>query len=285
MKSQFKNYLARRKVDAHKGDFGHVLVLAGSPGFTGAAYLCSQAAILSGAGLVTLGIPRSLNPIMAVKLTEVMTRPLAETERATLSPQAETEILSFLSLADVLALGPGISQNPQTRILVHNLIAKVNQPIVLDADGINAFKGCVNLLKKNKGQIIITPHPGEMARLMGLEVSEIQKKRKEIAKSFAKDYNMVCVLKGHHTVVASAKGEIYINNTGNPGMASGGCGDILTGMIAAFLGQRVEAFKAAKLAVYLHGLAGDLAAKEKGEVSLIASDVLEKLPEAIKKTV
>ena len=279
---QIKGLLSRRKPDTHKGDYGHVFVIAGSIGLTGAAALCSQAAILSGSGLVTLGIPKSLNPIMARKLTEVMTKPLPQTREQSLSYSALKEILRFAGKINCVAIGPGLSRNKSTQRLVRKLLTSLKKSIVLDADGINALEGKVNLLKSAKAPIVITPHPGEMSRLVSLSKNEIARNKQRIAKKFSNKYNVVCVLKGHRSVVAGPKGRAYINTTGNPGMASGGVGDILTGMIASFIGQGLSPFNAAKLGVYLHGLAGDLAAKKKGEVSLIASDLLQVLPKSIR---
>ncbi len=282
-KIKFKGIIPLRKPNSHKGDFGHVFILAGSCGLTGAAYLASEAALLAGSGLVTLGIPKSLNPIMEVKLTEVMTKPLAETEEFSLSLKALGQINKVLPGIDALAIGPGLSRNYQTQELVHKLLLSVSKPLVLDADGINALIGKLRILSNLKGELVITPHPGEMSRLLNLNIAEIQKDRSKIAGDFAKKHKVVVVLKGHRTVVADASGRTYVNETGNPGMATGGCGDILTGIIASFLGQRMSAFEAAKLGVYIHGLAGDIAAKEKGQVSLIATDILDKLPQALKK--
>ena len=277
--------MSNRRLNSHKGDYGHVFILAGSAGLTGAAYLTSQASLLSGSGLVTLGIPKSLNSIMEVKLTEVMTKPLAETKDLTLSLRAFWQIRSTLAQFDALAIGPGLSEHPETKKLVHKLLSSLSKPLVLDADGINALVGNLKVLNKVKVELIITPHPGEMARLLNLKVAQIQKNRSKIAKDFAKKYKLVVVLKGHRSVVANRAGEIYINKTGNPGMASGGCGDVLTGIITSFLGQGISPFLAAKLAVYVHGLAADIAVKENGEISLIATDILDKLPQALKKAI
>ena len=275
--------IPKRRADSNKGDYGHVFVLAGSAGLTGAAVLCSQAALLSGSGLVTLGIVKSLNPAMARKLTEVMTKPLAETKGRALNEKAFPEIMKFSEKADCIAIGPGLSQDPSTQRLVRRLIIALRKPIVLDADGINSLEKNTELLKRAKVPIVITPHPGEMSRLIALPRKGISEAKEKVAKDFANKYNVVCVLKGHRTVVARPGGKVYVNTTGNPGMAKGGTGDVLTGMIAAFIGQGIKPFDAAKLGVYLHGLAGDLAAKEKGEVSMLASDLLNKIPEAIKK--
>ncbi len=279
---EIKKTFPKRKADSHKGDFGHVLVVAGSAGYTGAAYLTSQAAIRSGSGLVTLAISESLHGILATKLTEAMVRPFPETKERSLSLKAREGLLEFAQKCDSFAIGPGLSQNRETGQLIRKLVAKINGPIVLDADGINAFCSHASELKKAGGALVLTPHPGELAKLTGKSVDEIRKNRKDIALGVAREYNIVLVLKGHQTVVAGPNGSLYINNTGNPGMASGGMGDILTGIIAAFLAQGVESFNAAVLGVYFHGLAGDLALKDKGLLGLIATDILDKLPEVLK---
>jgi len=258
-----------------------VFVLAGSLGLTGAAYLTSQAALLSGSGLVTLGIPKSLNVIVAKKLIEVMTRPLPETKAKSLSKKSYVEINKFCQKIDVLALGPGLSQNKETQQLIRKVIASIDLPMVIDADGINALVGHLNMLGSQ--ELILTPHPGEMARLIGKTVSFVRKNRKTLAKSFAKKYNVTLILKGHHTIVASPQGKTYLNRTGNAGMASGGVGDVLTGIVASFIGQGLTMFDSAKLGVHIHGLAGDIAARKKGKISLIASDLLHELPDILRK--
>lgn len=281
-KEDFKNIIPKRRADSHKGDYGHLLVLAGSVGLTGAAALCSEAALVSGSGLVTLGIPKSLNQIMETKLTEVMTKPLPETRVLSLALKAGPEIIELAEMVDAVAIGPGLSRYSQTQTLVKKLILTIKKPLVLDADGINALQDDIGLLKRSNAPSVLTPHPGEMARLLGLTIEEVQNNREHISRKFATEHNVVLVLKGFRTIVADSRGGVFINETGNPGMATAGSGDILTGMIGSFLGQNITLFEAAKLAVYLHGLAGDLAAKEKGEISLIASDILDKLPEAFK---
>jgi len=262
--------------------------LAGSPRFSGASVLASSACMRTGAGLVTIGVPKSLNPyIIKIKPLEVMTLPLAETKELTLSSKADKRIEKFLKNVDILVIGPGLSQNRSTQRLIRNLILKVDKPMIIDADGINALAGHLDKIKNQKSKIknmILTPHPGEMARLLNKTKEQIQKKRKTIAMNFAKEYNTILVLKGYRTIVCSPEGKIYINKTGNPGMATAGSGDVLTGMIAALLGQGLSPFDSAKYAVYLHGLAGDLAAKEKTQMGMIASDIIEKIPEAIKKS-
>jgi len=269
--------------NAHKGDYGRILILAGSRGMTGAAFLSSHGALLTGSGLVTNGIPESLNCVMEVKLTEVMTLPLPETKDATLSLKAKSQILSFSEKCDAVAIGPGLGQNEETKKLVKELIEEIEKPIVLDADGINALDGKVEIIKNREVATVITPHPGEMARLIGKSVSEIQSKRKDIAKSTAQLTGAVICLKGHGTVVADPSGYVYVNETGNSGMATGGTGDILTGMITSFIGQKISASSAAIISVYLHGLAGDIAAEKKGQFSTRAMDVLNSIPEAFDK--
>jgi NAD(P)H-hydrate epimerase len=279
--------LLYRNKNAHKGSFGHILLLAGSARFSGAAVLCAKAAMRAGAGLVTIGIPKSLNTaIIKVKPAEVMTLPLRETKELTLSLKAFKKISDFAKKADVLVIGPGLSQNKSTQRLIRKVIMAVDKPMVIDADGLNALIGNLNILRGTRYTVrgtILTPHPGEMARLLGVNVANIQNKRKEITQKFARDYGLTLVLKGNHTIVADCKKHLFKNTTGNPGMASAGSGDVLSGIIAAFLGQGLAPFAAAKYGVFLHGLAGDLAAKEKTQISLIASDIIEKIPEAIKK--
>lgn len=280
--------MLHRNPKAHKGDFGHILILAGSARFSGAAALCSMAAMRSGAGLVTLGIPKSINPSMIrIKPREVMTLPLPETKEATLSLSAYGKIKEFVKGVDVLALGPGLTQNKSTQALARKTISKIIRPMVIDADGLNALVGHLKILPTTHNPqhtLVLTPHPGEIARLSGLSVKEVQADRKKTAQRFARDYKVTLVLKGRDTVVADYKGDLYINKTGNPGMASAGSGDVLTGMIAAFMAHGLSAFEAAKYAVYLHGLAGDIAAKRKTQISLIASDIIDSIPEAIKKS-
>jgi len=275
--------LPPRPPDTHKGDAGHVFLLAGSVGLSGAAALCAMGALRAGAGLVTLGIPKSLHGPMVEKLTEAMLKPLPDTKEGSLSLQGLPDIVSAIERRDAVAIGPGLSQHQQTKELVRQLLPKIRKPLVLDADGLNALAEEVHLLKKLALPIILTPHPGEMARLIKLSSQDVQQDRERIAREFAKQYRVIVVLKGHETVVASFDGTVYVNETGNPGMASGGCGDVLTGMIVGLLGQRLALFDAARLGVYLHGLAGDLAAKDRGEIGLIASDLADRIPLAIRQ--
>jgi hydroxyethylthiazole kinase-like uncharacterized protein yjeF len=279
--ADFSPYLPPRKPDAHKGQFGHLFALAGSPGKTGAAALVSQAALRVGTGLVTLGVPESLNSILEEKVTEVMTEPLPETRERTLSLSAQQRIFELCSRKTALAVGPGLSLNSETIRLVQQLIRKSPLPMVIDADGLSALAGKLEILRKTQKELILTPHPGEMARLARKSTEEIQRDRLEVARGFAKEYGVILVLKGSRTLVASPGGEVFINPTGNPGMASGGMGDVLTGMIGGFLAQGLPALEAAKLGVYLHGLAGDYAAFLKGERGIAATDLAELAPRAL----
>ena len=283
VKGTFKSILPLRELDSHKGDYGHLLVLAGSIGMTGAAYLCARAGVLTGSGLVTLAIPKSLNSIMEVKLTEVMTLPCPETRKQTFSLKALKNIRDLIPRVSGLAIGPGISRNSETGSLIKKLIKHIDKPFVLDADAINILAGQKDILKKVKAECVLTPHPGEMAGLTGRSTDYIQKNRKKTAVALAKKYNLTVVLKGYQTLVADSAGRVFVNKTGNPGMATGGTGDILTGIIGSLLSQGVPVWDSCCLGVYWHGLAGDLAAKDKGQVSLCATDLLNKLPEAFKK--
>ncbi|MFH1092532.1 MAG: NAD(P)H-hydrate dehydratase [Candidatus Omnitrophota bacterium] len=280
----FETKFLKRKYDAHKGDFGHVFVLAGSRGLTGAAVLCAKGALLSGAGLVTLGIPESQYAIVCRKLTEAMTLPLPETRQGSLSLKAFSLIKKFSKDKDVIAIGPGLSRDKSTQELVRKVISSIDIPMVIDADALNALVGHLDILKKRKALTVVTPHPGEMGRILGRKTSYIQKNRRILAKELSDMYNIVTVLKGHRTLVAAEpRGKIFENWTGNSGMAKGGSGDVLTGITAAFLGQSGNAYEAAKLAVYVHGLAADLAVKYTGQLSLLATDILNKLPVVLKK--
>ena len=277
--------LLQRKAKTHKGDYGHILILAGSRRFSGAALLCASAAMRSGAGLVTLGIPKSINlALIKAKPPEIMTLGLPETKEGTLSLSALAKISVILQQTDVLIIGPGLGRNSSTYSLIRKIIAQCTHPMVIDADALNALGKNLSLLKNHGGAIVLTPHHKEMGRLFGQSVSEILKRRKLIAQKYAKYYNTTIVLKGHHSLVASGKGDLYINKTGNPGMATAGSGDVLSGIIGAFLAQGLQAFSAAKYATYIHGLAGDIAAKEKTQIGLIASDIINRIPDALKKS-
>lgn len=245
--------------------------------------MCAQAALRTGCGLVTVGAPKSVVPIIAVQAPELMTLPLVETAAQTLSMAARARIAAFVrERATVAAVGPGLSRHPQTELLARHLIERLPCPLVVDADALNALAQDTAVVRRAAGPRILTPHPGEMSRLTGLSVAAIQRARRRIARRYAKLWKAVVVLKGHCTVIAAPDGQASVNTTGNPGMATGGTGDVLTGMIAGLLAQGLKPFEAARLGVYLHGLAGDLAAKQFGQASLIASDLLDTIPTAIR---
>jgi NAD(P)H-hydrate epimerase len=263
-----------RAPDTHKGDYGRILIVAGSLGKTGAAHLAAMGALKSGAGLVTVAVPRGILPIVATLAPEYTTEPLDETadgvERVLALP------------ADIIAVGPGLGQGEAVRAFMAALVERSGVPLVIDADGLNAFAGQAERLRGRDGlDVIITPHPGEMARLVGIPVADVQAHRLEVARGFATTHRVHVVLKGHRTLVATPDGQVFINPTGNPGMATGGSGDVLTGMIAAWFGQLLDADAAARLAVYLHGLAGDLAEADEGEHALTATDILGHLGDAV----
>jgi NAD(P)H-hydrate epimerase len=242
----------------------------------------------SGAGLVTLGVPQSLNnAIIKIKPKEVMTLPLAQTKDGVLGLLSYREIKDFARNIDILVIGPGLGKNEATQTLIRKVIANIEKPVVIDADGLNALAGHLDILRKPRTENrepILTPHPKEMSRLLGISVDKVQANRESIAFDFAEKHKVTVVLKGHNTVVSDCKNNLYINKTGNPGMSTAGSGDVLTGMIAALLGQGLTAFESAKYGVYLHGLAGDLAAKEKTQICLIASDIIGKIPNAVKRS-
>jgi hydroxyethylthiazole kinase-like uncharacterized protein yjeF len=279
--------LLHRRINSNKSDFGHVFILAGSLKYSGAALLCAEAAMRAGCGLVTLGVCQSIaHAFIKIKAKEVMLLPLPGTKQGNLSSIGFKKIKDFAKNCEVFVIGPGIGTQETTQVLARRLIAAIDKPMVIDADGLNALVGNLDILRKPRNENrepVLTPHPGEMAKLLGISVDRVQSKRKEIAKKFARDFKVTLVLKGYQTIVADQKGNLYINRTGNPGMATAGTGDVLAGIIGAFLGQGLNAFQAAKYAVYLHGLAADLAEKEKTQISLIASDMIAKIPDAIKK--
>ncbi|GAB4264276.1 NAD(P)H-hydrate dehydratase [Thermincola ferriacetica] len=275
--------LPKRHSQGHKGDYGRVLVVAGSEGLTGAAVLTSTAVLKSGAGLATLAVPRSLHDLMEIKLTEVMTKPLPETEKKTISRDALDEVIALTESADVVALGPGISTEPATAGFVRDLLPELNKPVVIDADGLNALAGNLEVLKKIEAPVVITPHPGEMARLAGIKTEEVQNNRIEVAREFAANWRVNVVLKGTETVIAGVDGSLFVNSTGNPGMATGGSGDVLTGVIAGLIGQGLAPVRAAAAGVFIHGYAGDLGALEKGQAGLLAGDILNLLPKVFRE--
>ena len=278
--------LLPRKKKTSKHDYGHVLVLAGSKGLTGAAILTSRAAFVSGSGLVTLGAPRGLENFFARSLVEIMQLGLPETKEGALGRAAYSKIRAFIKQRKInsSAIGPGLSHSTETSALVRHLVKTAFLPLVLDADGLNSFRGKAKELRGHPSPLVLTPHEREFERLFGRPLPKKLPGRMALAKKLSKFYDVVLVLKGHRTLVVEDE-RVYVNKTGNPGMAKGGTGDVLTGIIASFMGQGLEAFEAAVWAVYFHGKAGDFAARRKGELSLSAGDLIEALPKVFKSKI
>jgi hydroxyethylthiazole kinase-like uncharacterized protein yjeF len=268
--------LPKRKPDSHKGDYGRVLVVAGSRGMAGAATLASEAAYRSGAGLVYIACPSSITDVMSIKQTCSVVWPFEE-------KTAAAQILEYSMKCDVAVIGPGLSQAPAISEALREVVGALEIPFVLDADGLNAFEAFPELLGRGQAPRVLTPHPGEAARLLKSLPSDIQADRETAVKDLAERFLSVAVLKGHRTLVADGK-RVYVNRTGNPGMATGGAGDVLAGVIGALIGQKLAPFDAACLGVQIHGKAGDLAARKVGQVSLMATDLLASLPEAFRKS-
>ena len=274
-----RELIGPRMPDSHKGDYGRVLIVAGSRGKTGAAHLSALGALRSGAGLVTVATPACCLPIVAAMAPEYMSEPIDERHDG-LDSACVDRVLEMAR--DVMAIGPGLGQAPGTRDFIRALVDRATMPLVLDADGLNAFVDDPDRLSGKDGRdLIITPHPGEMARLVGMSTDEVQASRLEIARNFAVAHHVYVVLKGHRTLVATPDDKVFINPTGNAGMATGGTGDVLTGMIAAWLAQLLDAEAACQLAVYLHGMAGDLAEADEGEVSMTAGDLAAHIGDAV----
>lgn len=271
------NLIHERQPEAHKGDFGHLLVLAGARGKSGAALLCASAALRAGTGLVTLGGPQSLLPIFSTVLLEAMTHPLPERADGSLrlAPKALQHALDGRT---AVAFGPGIGVSDDTIKLTRWLLRESRLPLLIDADGLNCLATDPGMLLSASGPVVLTPHPGEMARLAKTTNAEVQANRVDTARAFATHYQCYVVLKGARTVIAAPNGQLWINSTGNPGMASGGMGDVLAGVIGGLLAQGYEAPEACQLGVYVHGYAGDRAAQEIGPVGLLARDVIDHLP-------
>lgn len=277
--------ISPRPPDSHKGTFGHVLVVAGSIGKGGAAIMTALSALRSGAGLVTLALPASVQSIMAGKSAEIMTYPLPETYDKTISFTSIDTLLKLSKDKDVVAIGPGLTTNKDTVTVVRRIIKDTETPVVIDADGLNALVGHLDILKERKYPTVLTPHPGEMGRLIGKTSADIQKDRIGFARTFAMNYNVYLVLKGAHTVIAEPSGKVYISIKGNPGMATAGTGDVLTGILAGMTAQRYDISRAIRVGVFIHGLAGDMAAKDLGTMGMIAGDLIDRIPLALKKVV
>ncbi len=273
--------LPPRPPDANKGNFGKVLVVAGSRGMSGAAVLCGTGALRGGAGLVRVATPAGCQPIVAAGNHCYMTAPLPEDAAGRLAPAAAEELVALAGANSAAAVGPGLGLTAALPDLLLGVLAQTTVPLVLDADALNALAGRTADLRLHHGPVVITPHPGEFARLIGRDIPTVQDDREGLAARFAAAHGAVVVLKGHGTVVTDGR-RLAVNATGNPGMATGGTGDVLCGLVGALLAQGLEPFAAARLGVHLHGLAGDLARDDLGETSLIASDLLEYLPRAFR---
>jgi len=280
----FGPLIGPRPAESNKGKYGHVLVVGGSVGKAGSVAMAGMAALRAGAGLATVATPKSVLPTVAGFHPELMTEPLFETREGTISAGAEARLNSLAKGKSVLAVGPGISRNPETAELVRMLVSTSEVPIVLDADGLNAFEGLTDELSGKGRFLVITPHPGEMARLAGCSTADVQKDRLGMARLFAREHEVTVVLKGNRTLVVQPSGDAWVNTTGNPGMSTGGTGDILTGMVAAMIAQNLkEPTLAVCAAVHLHGLAGDVMRESVGEHSMVATDLLRGLPDAFER--
>ncbi|MGQ9689138.1 MAG: NAD(P)H-hydrate dehydratase [Desulfobaccales bacterium] len=279
---EMRALLPPRPFASHKGAFGHLVVVAGSEGKTGAAAMTAEAGLKTGAGLVTVAVAASLNDILEVKLTEAMTLPLPEAQGArALGEKALAPLQDFLAGKTAVALGPGMGTHPETQELVRTLVRHCPLPMVIDADGVNALAGHLEILPRSAGPRLLTPHPGEMGRLMGVSSKEVQSGRLDLARTFALEHKVWLVLKGAQTVVADPDGRVSLNPTGNPILASGGTGDVLTGLIGGFLAQGLAPWDAARLGVFLHGLAADYLAANIGSRGHLAGDLLIILPELL----
>jgi NAD(P)H-hydrate epimerase len=277
-------YFGPRVRNSHKGNYGHLLILAGSFGKTGAAAMAGQAALKMGAGLVTVATAESCLPIVASTMPELMTEPLPETPSRTISSQALGRVMELLEGKDALLLGPGLSTHPETSSLVLNLLERIKNatiPVIVDADGLNIISTRPEILSSLPEKTVLTPHPGEFSRLSGISTAEALRRRLQVVPGLARKYRVHLVFKGYKTLVVSPEGTTYVNPTGNPGMASGGSGDVLSGFIASEVIQTKELTRAVVNAVYVHGLSGDLAAAEIGERSLTATDIIHYLPQAL----
>jgi ADP-dependent NAD(P)H-hydrate dehydratase len=273
--------LEPRADDSHKGNYGHVLVIAGSRRMSGAAVLCGSAALRAGAGLVTVAVPEGAHVQVAAANPCYLTEPMPQDLQGSFAVDAVDRLLELAGTCDVVAFGPGIGKSATLSRLAATLVKEVEKPLIVDADGLNALVGQIKTLEDRWGPLILTPHPGEFARLLGVDVAAVQDGRETLAVEFAAVHAALVVLKGHGTIVTDGR-QVYVNDTGNPGMASGGTGDVLTGVIAALLAQGMDAFAAAQLGVFLHGRAGDLAMESKGGVCVPATEVIDFLDAAFR---
>jgi len=279
--ARIKKLIPKRPLASHKGVNGHLLILAGSRGMTGAAYLCALGALKAGAGLVTVGAPEAVRKVIASRLPEAMTLPLSETKNGVLSAAAISSIAQYVRRRTIttLAAGPGLSVHPSIRNIIKALL-RMNLPIVLDADALNNLSSMDPGFMHDGMTTISTPHPGELARFLGITTKKVQADRTGIARNTARRFKIICILKGHRTVISDGE-RVRVNSTGNPAMATGGMGDVLTGVISAFLAQGLSLWDAACAGVYVHGLAGDLA--RVSDRGLLASEVAMSIPKALKK--
>ncbi|TCO73158.1 NAD(P)H-hydrate dehydratase [Marinisporobacter balticus] len=284
-KDMVKEVLPFRKKDSYKGNYGKAYVVAGSTGMTGASILTCEATLRSGAGLLKIPVPQSLNTIMETRLIEAITVPLPEFKKGVVGISDIEKIIKTMEESDVITVGPGSGNSRELEELLRNILEHTSKPIVLDADALNSLAKRKELLELITSQTVMTPHVGEMSRLTDLEIDYIKENRIEVATEFSRKWNTVVVLKGSRTVVAGPNGDIYINETGNPGMATAGSGDVLTGIVTGFIAQGIDPLKAAMAAVYVHGMAGDLVAEKLGEYGLMASDIVKQLPFAIKEII
>jgi hydroxyethylthiazole kinase-like uncharacterized protein yjeF len=273
---------AKRRRDGHKGTYGHLLVLAGSLGKSGAAVLTGRAALRLGAGLVTVATPRSALAGVARGMMELMTEPLPETAEHTIAAAAIQAVEKAIQGKDAIVLGPGLTAHPSTAELILTLLPRLKIPAVIDADGLNMLAGHLDVLARVKAPVVLTPHPGEFGRLTSLSVKDVLARRLDLAPRFAQDHHVILVLKGHRTLVAAPDGRVFVNPTGNPGMATGGAGDVLSGIIGSLIVQSKDVLAATRAGVYVHGLSGDLAAAKLSEKALIAGDLIRFLPAAVK---
>lgn len=276
-----KSWLPERPEDGHKGTFGKVNIIAGCEGFTGAPVLASRAAVRGGTGLVFLQVPRSVYPIIAVKCDEAMPSPLVD-EDGKLAAAACGKVMERLSACDAGLIGPGLGRSSGVDTVVWNAVERYEKPLVVDADGLNALSQHILLLKQRTAPTVLTPHDGEFQRLSGFWPSRQQEERREQAAEFARIHGCVLVLKGHRTVIANDRGRLYENTTGNAGMAKGGSGDVLGGLIVSLIAQGMEPIHAAAAAVWIHGRAGDLCAKAMGQRAMTPTDLIGRLPEVLK---
>lgn len=277
----FRTFLKKRPLGAHKGDFGHVLTVAGSKAMPGAGFLASQAVLRSGAGLVTYALPEGAYQKFDPGHAEVMVQAVPDGGRGFFTGESAAVVLKSCEKKRAVVLGPGLGRSPETIAFVRTLVEKISLPLVLDADGLFCISGAARLLKKRRAPTLLTPHLGEMAQLLGWQTGEVEKAKVQAALDAAREWNAVLILKGYRSLIALPDGNLFVNPTGNPGMATAGMGDVLAGVLGGLLAQGLPADQAALAGVYLHGLAGDLAAEELGERGLIASDVVRCLPKAL----